>query len=202
MAHIENPRPFICDGNPFECSIFITGFNATTEMKAKFDDFWSNESGFNKNKWLQHYIIERQAKPLAPNKTRRNKLSATRQRIEWLTEIIHPAKCLETNLYSKATVDAQSLEQSAKTTEVFDFLLDKIQPKLIITHGVDAKEFFELRINKAIPHNEFFNISENSFIISVSHLSRGWSKDNTIKFGFKINDFIKENQPTHKNIKT
>ena len=53
LVAIENPRPFICNGNPLECEIFIVGFNAATEMQAKFDEFWSNVDGFNKSEWLK-----------------------------------------------------------------------------------------------------------------------------------------------------
>ena len=35
LISIANPRPFVCDGDPLKSSIFIVGFNAATEMKAK-----------------------------------------------------------------------------------------------------------------------------------------------------------------------
>jgi len=187
MAAIENPRPFICDGNPLMCGVFIVGFNAATEMQAKFDEFWSNVDGFNKSEWLKCYISERQAKPLRPGKTRRNRVSATRQRIEWLTEYLHPFSCLETNLFSKATVDAKSLDKSDQTTEVFDFLLDTVKPKLIITHGIDARRYFENKLCITIPENEILQLNDHLTLISVSHFSRGWSKDKI----FGLNQHIK-----------
>lgn len=186
METIENPRPFICDGNPLECRVFIVGFNAATEMQTSFEDFWSNLTGFNKSAWLKCYIAERQAKPLAPGKTRRSKVSATRQRIEWLTEHLYPLSCLETNLFAKATVDAKSLDKSDQTTEVFDFLVDTIKPNLIITHGIDAKKYFENRYRQAVPENEIVQLSDTVTLISVSHLSRGWSRDKTQSLATKI----------------
>lgn len=101
LIDFERPRPFVCEGNPLDCDIFIVGFNAATEMKANFWDFWSTEVGFNKQRWLDEYRKERAVKPLAPGKTRRNKISATRQRIEWMVSATSPHRCLETNLYAK-----------------------------------------------------------------------------------------------------
>jgi len=186
MVTIENPRPFICDGNPLECGVFIVGFNAATEMQTKFEEFWSNVDGFNKTEWLKCYIAERQAKPLRPGKTRRNRVSATRQRIEWLTEYLHPFSCLETNLFSKATVDAKSLDKSEQTTEVFDFLLDTVKPKLIITHGIDARIYFENKHGLTIPENEIVQLADTLTLISVSHLSRGWSQEKTKSLAMKV----------------
>jgi len=190
MVTIENPRPFICDGNPLACNIFIVGFNAATEMQTKFEDFWSNINGFNKSEWLKIYISERQAKPLPTGKTRRNTVSSTRQRIEWLTEYLYPVSCLETNLFSKATVDAKSLDKSDQTTAVFDFLLDTVKPKLIITHGIDAKRYFESKYNRAISDNEILQLNENLALVSVSHLSRGWSKEKTQGLAMKIKNHM------------
>ena len=186
MVAIENPRPFICDGNPLECEIFIVGFNAATEMQTKFDEFWSNVNGFNKSEWLKCYISERQAKPLRPGKTRKNRVSATRQRIEWLTEYLYPFSCLETNLFSKATIDAKSLDKSNQTTEVFDLLLDTVKPKLIITHGVDARRYFENKLGLTIPENEIVQLGDNLTFIAISHLSRGWSQEKTKELAMKV----------------
>jgi len=73
----DKPRPFICDGNPLDCEVFIVGINAATEMEKDFWTFWSDNTGFNKKEWLETYILERSLKPLKSGKTRRNKLRAS-----------------------------------------------------------------------------------------------------------------------------
>jgi hypothetical protein len=47
-------RPFVCDGFPMECKIFIVGINPATKMETSFGDYYG-ETGFNKSKWLKDY---------------------------------------------------------------------------------------------------------------------------------------------------
>ena len=67
LKSYPDPRPFVCDGNPLECNIFIVGINPATEMEVKFEEFW-NKEGFNKQKWLEAYKIERVKAPLKNGK--------------------------------------------------------------------------------------------------------------------------------------
>lgn len=186
LISIENPRPFVCDGNPLESRIFIVGFNAATEMKAQFWDFWSVETGFNKEKWFDAYVQERALKPLKPGKTRRNKVSNTRQRIEWILSEITDFKCLETNLYMTATTEAKELNKNLMDASVFNFLLESIKPKFLLIHGADAKTHMELLTNIELKLGEFNTASINGarvIIYPVSHLSRGWSKQKCFDLG-------------------
>ena len=143
LKSYEKPRPLICEGNPLNCEIFIVGINAATVMNKDFWSFWSKENGYNKAEWFESYILERKTKPLKPNKTRRNKLSSTRQRIEWIIESANPIKTLETNLFVKATPTANELTNEDKESSVFEFLLDTIKPKIIFIHGNEAIEYFQ-----------------------------------------------------------
>ena len=143
LKKYEKPRPLICEGNPLECEIFIVGINAATEMNSDFWSFWSKDNGFKKAEWLESYILERKLKPLKPNKTRRNKLSSTRQRIEWIIESIKPIKTLETNLFVKATPTADELKSEDRESSVFEYILETIKPKILFIHGNEVIEYFE-----------------------------------------------------------
>lgn len=182
----NRPRPFICNGNPLESEVFIVGINAATEMKKDFWDFWTQDLGFDKGKWLETYIVERKEKPLKPNKTRRNKLSNTRQRIEWITESIKPIKTLETNLFVKATPTAQELNSGDRKSEVFEYLLETIKPKIIFIHGNEVKDYFEklYNINIAKDKIQLFKIlGIDVKILAMNHLSRGWGMEKSVNLG-------------------
>jgi hypothetical protein len=196
LKNYEKPRPLICDGNPLDCEIFIVGINAATEMNTDFWSFWSKKSGFNKTEWLESYILERKLKPLKPNKTRRNKLSNTRQRIEWIIESIKPIKTLETNLFVKATPTAEELTNEDKESSVFEYLLETIKPKIIFIHGNEVIGYFEKLYGIKIKKNQIKNFEVSGTktnILAMNHLSRGWSKKKSMELGellkFEINNY-------------
>jgi len=123
-------RPFVCEGSPLECKIFIVGFNPATELERSFWSFWQPEYGFQKTEWLKVYKQERRDKPLSPGKTRRNEISNTRRVIEWIIAEAMLVKCLETNIYSKPTEKARDLREQEWATQPFDFLLRTIRPQV------------------------------------------------------------------------
>ena len=193
LKKYEKPRPLICEGNPLECEIFIVGINAATEMNSDFWSFWSKDNGFKKAEWLESYILERKLKPLKPNKTRRNKLSSTRQRIEWIIESIKPIKTLETNLFVKATPTADELKSEDRESSVFEYILETIKPKILFIHGNEVIEYFEklygIKIEKGKIEN-FAILGTKTNILAMNHLSRGWSKQKSIELGEKLKSEI------------
>lgn len=193
LKKYEKPRPLICEGNPLDCEIFIVGINAATEMKSDFWSFWSKENGFKKAEWLESYILERKLKPLKPNKTRRNKLSNTRQRIEWIIDSIKPIKTLETNLFVKATPTADELKSEDRESSVFEYLLESIKPKILFLHGNEVIEYFEKLYGIKIVKGkiEMFDIlGTKTNLLAMNHLSRGWSKQKSIELGKRLNSEI------------
>lgn len=189
----KKARPFICDGNPLECEVFIVGINAATEMDKNFWEFWSTNLGFEKEEWLNQYILERRLKPLKPNKIRRNKLSNTRQRIEWIVSEIKPIKTLETNLFVKATPTADELKKEDRESLIFEYLIETIKPKVIFTHGKEVKKYLEKIFNIKIVKDEINEIEllgVKTKIISMNHLSRGWSQNKSREIGTKIRAII------------
>ena len=178
LKNYEKPRPLICEGNPLECEVFIVGVNSATEMNSDFWSFWTKENGFKKAEWLESYILERKLKPLKPNKKRRNKLSNTRQRIEWITESIKPIKTLETNLFVKATPTADELKSEDRESSVFEYILETIKLKILFIHGNEVIEYFEI-------------LGTKTRILAMNHLSRGWLKQKSIELGELLKSEIK-----------
>ena len=194
MSIKPKPRPLICEGNPLDCEIFIVGINAATEMQNGFWTFWSEKYGFKKTEWIESYILERKLQPLKPNKTRRNKLSNTRQRIEWIIESIKPVKTLETNLFVKATPTANELTTEDRDSSVFEYLLKTIKPKIIFIHGNEVIEYFEKLYDIKIVKNKvnsFDILGTKINILGMNHLSRGWSKQKSIELGELLKSEIK-----------
>ena len=189
MVAGQNIRPFVCDGHPQECEIFIVGINPATSMDAPFLDFWTDEKGFNKKLWLEQYTREREAKPLQEGRTRRLPLSNTRSRIEWLCAALMPHKVLETNLYFKATATAAELSKDHRDISLFNFLVASIKPKVMLLHGKEVKEAVEASYHIHLVENEFVesNLHEHPVkILAVKHLSRGWSKEATQGLAMKL----------------
>jgi len=190
LKGLDKPRPFVCNGSPYDSEIFIVGFNAATEMQADFWEFWCDKKGFLKEKWFDCYITERANKPLKPGKRRRNRVSNTRQRIEWIASASTPSKCLEKNIYSKATTEAKELKKEDMDSSVFEYLLSEIKPRVVFSHGLDARKHLELLSGSAIQEGSVTEITlfgTKTKVLSMSHLSRGWSEGSSKDTGVYLN---------------
>jgi hypothetical protein len=150
-------RPFVCDGSPLDCEVFIVGFNATTDLD--FWNFWERHVGYNKTRWEQAYCQERVSKG-------KRELSNTRTMIGWILENLSvSAKVLETNVNAKASSRVADLSQDEHDTSTFQFLLRSIHPKVIVAHGDDAQEAV-----KSLLGSDF-----TGTLITTKHL-RFWSR--------------------------
>lgn len=75
--------PFICNGKPINCNVFIVGTNPSSTVS--WSQFWDYDSeAFDKNSWAKVDEQERAAKKLAQGKSRFRPQSVTRSRIEIL----------------------------------------------------------------------------------------------------------------------
>ncbi|TPN78580.1 hypothetical protein FJ987_27590 [Mesorhizobium sp. CU2] len=124
-------RPFVCEGSPLTCEVFLIGFNPATTMTADFWEFWRPGYGYDKATWFKRYLEERAA-------TRRQKISATRRNIECFVEGATGVRVLETNIYARASDDMKSLDLASREIAPFKFLLNAIKPKVILVHGKPA----------------------------------------------------------------
>ncbi len=166
-------RPFVCDGSPLDCGVFIVGFNPATEMTCDFWEFWRPGVGFDKAKWCAAYVQERRARSLKPGQRRRSAVSNTRRVLDWIAQELSPLLCLETNLYSVPTSKAADLSAIDKRTDPFRYLLGRIQPRVIVAHGKDACD-------------AVFACHPKASVIRVRHLSRAWSEDAGRRLAWRI----------------
>ena len=129
-------RPFVCDGCPLDCGVFVVGYNPAT---GDLPDFWrffdSQTCEFDKERWDQARREVRRGTPGTPED------SPTRQRINALVGAIRSAKCLETNLYSKPSRNEGALQKEDKNPEILRFLLEQIRPRVVMTHHLMAEHF-------------------------------------------------------------
>lgn len=169
-------RPFVCEGSPLDCEVFIVGFNPATESSVDFWHFWRPGVGFDKAAWYANYLEERMLRPPEPGKIRRNRVSNTRRVMEWIIEEVRPQKCLETNIHSVPTTTASGLTAACRSTDPFDYLVRRISPRLIIAHGDKAQE-----------HMTKFG---QAHVINVRHFSRAWSKAQARDLGQQIMDSL------------
>lgn len=189
LASILHPRPFVCDGNPLDCELFLVGFNAATEMKASFWSFWSSERGFDRSSWYETYIKERAEKPLKPGRTRKLQVSTTRRCIELIVNEIKPLRCLETNLYMTATTQADELAPELMDVSTFNFLVTTIKPRVLMLHGLDARQHLEKLTKCTLQPNMANSVVFNGnpcIVFPVKHLSRGWSKKDCVGLGQQL----------------
>ena len=153
-------RPFICDGSPLGCEVFIVGYNPATSMETDFWDYWVPGVGYDLSAWEEEY---KRARGNSVTKTGKPKaaLSATRKRFQWIAEeanrIGRTVRFLETNIYAFPTARKSALGPEQRNNEVFDFLLAAIKPKVLLVHGADATR-----------HLQAFGGASD--VIAVSHL--------------------------------
>jgi hypothetical protein len=131
----EYLRPFVCDGSPLACQVFVVGHNPATNFAKPFWDHWDSKSGFLRADFLRDFRLER---------NQPKKLKGARARLEKIVDLFTCGfgqnAILETNIYSEPTPSARQLREH--DTRVFDFLLSTIGPKIVYLHGREAIQFF------------------------------------------------------------
>jgi hypothetical protein len=170
-------RPFVCNGSPLDCTVFLVGLNPATSMKAGFWTFWVPGGGFNREEWFRAYVAERMAAGPKPGKTRVKKVSPTRT---FINEVIDGAgsgvKILETNIYAKERPVYSDLQADERMTTSFDFLLRRIKPRLLVAYGDDA-------------HLHIAGLKVDTEVMEIPHFAdrrAKWSKDKARKIGEQI----------------
>lgn len=168
LRHLTNEapeaRPFLCDGLPFGCRVFLVGINP-----GKSSDFWSRWSlttGCDKQGWLSDYLDTH------------GRYSPTRERIERLFRAVAPIRCLETNVYATPSLRESDLAESGRDPRVFNFLLTRLRPEVVFVHGKTAIMHLSRLVNADFPLGAFVPVSyrDVSFdVIAGYHLSYQWS---------------------------
>lgn len=106
------------------------GYNAAT-AGGDWWQYWTTENGFDLVAWRRDYDAERASRGKGP--------SATRRRIDRISARV-PA-VLETNIFATPSTAMANMPRS--TSKAFDFLMSKMNPKVIVAHGVPAKRHLE-----------------------------------------------------------
>jgi hypothetical protein len=122
-------RPFVCEGSPLECDIFLVGIEPATSLNSSFWDFWEGGYGFKKREWYKSYCRERiESGEYGPSPTRKN--------IEHFVDGASPVRVLETNISSMAV--KRFNKKNKIYDEAFSFLIKSIKPKVFHVHGEPA----------------------------------------------------------------
>jgi hypothetical protein len=131
-AHLEplSERPFVCDGSPLDCRMFIVGFNPATDDVPIWPHWGAN--GMDKAAWSRAYIARRRAL--------KKRESPTRRAINKFVQSTRPLRILETNVFDKPSQSVAQLFD--RNPAAFTFLLEHIAPEIVLLHGDDAKEAF------------------------------------------------------------
>lgn len=157
--HIE-ARPFLCEGSPFGCEIFLVGINPGTPTP--FWPRWRLPYGCYKQEWLSDYLRRPGQKP-------------TRKNIERIISAAAPVRCLDTNVFCRFSPDEASLPPADRDTRVFDYLLQVLTPKVLFVHGESGIKHIEwLAGNRSLPAGEFTRVSLLGIpvdVITGQHLS-------------------------------
>ena len=188
LSGADAGRPFVCDGNPYQCTAFLVGYNPASQVP--FWPFWSDATGFDKSRWFDCYRAHRMAEPLKEGRTRRQPVSSTRQRIEWIIDAAKPVRVLETNLYPRATKKASDLAVEDRDSEALSFMLREIGPRVLLLHGKKVAEAFQARYRQT-PTDTFTSMTiegRRMIVRGVPHLSsrRGFSRSRATELGEAI----------------
>jgi hypothetical protein len=175
-------RPFVCEGSPLCCKVFIVGVNPATP--GEFWKYWSTQGGFDKESWFSDYTQIRRAQG-------KRAVTPTRGIIERVVTNTG-VPCLETNIYSVPTVRISDLPKASRSTDVFEFVLRSIRPKVVVLHGKSASlELFRI-FGQNPAENEFhmnFRFGK-VFVLCNKHFSRGWSFERADELGHRIRKLL------------
>lgn len=151
---MDHSRPFICDGQPFGCDVALVGINPATDTP--FWPHWHPESGFDRKAWIQDY-----------RRRHTGKRTPTRDRIEHLVKAVAPLRLVELNLYHSPSRSASELSNDKRNTELFEYLLQTLQPRALIVHGRDPRLHLERLLKHPLPLDQVIAVAHQGRIIQV-----------------------------------
>jgi len=135
-------RPFLCEGSPLDCVVAQVGINPGTDTP--FWPYWSTKTGCDKQGWLRDY-----------RGRKAGKRTPTRDRIELLNEVLRPNKVLELDLYHQFSASEAGLAADHKSTQLFEYMLDAVRPRLLFVHGRAPREHLERLLGIQLKTGDF-----------------------------------------------
>lgn len=171
------PRPFLCEGSPFDSDVFLVGINpaAATPLWPH----WSPERGCDRAAWLDAY---REDHP---------REGPTRKRLELLQSVIGPERVLETNVFHHRSRREADLASAQKQTTVFELLLETLKPRVVFVHGKSAVTHVERMTGAKTKHRDFVSASWRGAtfeLITGHHLAYQWSYQDVETLGRRIKE--------------
>lgn len=124
VGDVEGFRPLLCRGNPFACQVAIVGANPGT--RTPFWPYWSVSHGVDKDGWLQAY-----------RDGHGGKYGRSRAAIERFLPLVN-SPIVELNAHAKQSTRLADLASEHRTSEVLQFVLRVVRPKVVVCAGVDA----------------------------------------------------------------
>lgn len=147
-------RPFVCDGNPFSASTFIIGCNPATTMKSNFWEFWSDEGGMDRAKFLKDYQAQK-------------KILGVRARIERIVGKLPQSSCLETNIFAYPTRKASQLSNEQRNNYTLKLLIERIRPSTLFIHSSEPIRYFSQLTGKHFENMIPEVVTLNGFRVTV-----------------------------------
>jgi hypothetical protein len=173
--------PFVCNGSPFSCEVFIVGINPANDVPIW--PCWSDEIGLDRFAWLREYI------------NRHQKYTPTRRMIERLVEATAPARVLETNIYHHCSPRLADLSNDKKQTDVFDYLVESIRPRILFVHGGPTIKHIQRRLSIKLVKNEFVQAKYHGTevdILARDHLIYQTTYKAVDDLGNRLRDRVKQ----------
>jgi len=146
-------RPFLCPGSPIGCEVAEVGINPGTDTP--FWPYWNVQSGCDKEGWLSDYL------------QRHGGLNPTRDRIEVLARNLAPLRLLELNLYHHYSPDLNSLGREHRDTELFDYMLEIANPRILVVHGDKPAKHLECLLGVSLPKTQFTPAAYRGKLVDV-----------------------------------
>lgn len=169
----DDVRPFVCTGSPLACEIMMVGFNPSRNVDVELFDprIWNDETGFDREQFVEYY-------DLAGYQQDESKWSRNHIFQQNLIDELPTYPVLETYLYSSITPKKGMLSNEQRRTDIFDWLVDIVQPKLIVTQNSDVSKYFERITGQILTRNAFNTVNYRDHlcvILPISHLSKKWT---------------------------
>lgn len=137
-------RPFVCEGSPLDCDVFIVGYNPATDVSGDWWRFWKPGYGFQEKLWRPEYLASREG----------GTASKTRKKAEKIVAVFPSQRFLVCNIDSRPS--KKQADMPRPITKPFDTFFSLCRPKVVIAHGSEARE----------------HLAGRSGVIGCRHLSR------------------------------
>jgi hypothetical protein len=191
LEQLPGCRPYISDGAPTDCKVFIVGCNPATAMETSFSKYILDDRGtFDLKAFMNDYTAERGRQKTKTGR-QKSEITPTRRNLEEIRNGASPTQILETNVYSLPS--PRQADLSDRNTNIFKFLVGRIKPEKIVLHGDKAKQAFEKLYNCTLVPTSFKSPrltwnpvkvdGKTCSVLALPHLAYGCSRPEARRIG-------------------